>query len=106
MGQADTKQSSPDFVLELEMGLSHQEFFRILPKAYPAGSYTVSDWTVTFDKGAYTECISLAEEWVRKLSAVVSLPATLVTLTMFGGTEADFKAFVWDFQMHYYRGGG
>ena len=101
-----TIQHDPEWLVSIEMGLSHREFFRILPKAYAGVEYTVAERLVRFEDAEKSVEIRLSEEWPVQLGPSLVLPRTQVDFAFFGHSEAEREAFLWHFKMHYFRGGG
>lgn len=88
-----------------EMGVSHREFFAILPRVLKERSYRrVQDEVLVHDEGGAIR-IRLAPEGERRIASMV-LPSTRVELTFEGLEEQQAAAFVADFDLHFRRGGG
>lgn len=92
-------------VIEKEMGISHADFFRILPGALGSGAYTVSGNRFTFKEGARVFTIDLGEEGVRQI-ALMRMPQTKIKLTFEGyDAEAREQALA-RFWRYFQKGGG
>ena len=93
------------FTFRREMGLSHQEFFRNLPKAMGDLAYSVCESTVMARSGSRTLRITLAPEQERRI-ALLRLPVTWVSFAFEGYTEREVNDFIGGFERSYQRGGG
>ena len=88
-----------------EMGISHREFFRTLPRAMDGCRYEVSDRVVRVRTDDRLALIRLGPETVRSIAAM-RLPATRIEFTFSGYTDAQAKEFLDHFDLHFRRGGG
>ena len=88
-----------------EMGVSHREFFEILPRVLKKRRYRRTDDEVLVDDAGGAIRISLAPEGERRIASMV-LPTTRVELTFEGLGAQQAEAFVADFDLHFRRGGG
>ncbi len=89
-----------------QMGISHADFYRLLPHALDSEAYTVQDDVVTFDgDDGRSVHILLGPEWERRI-ALLHIPVTDVTITFDGYDAAGIEAFLLHFDHSYQRGGG
>ncbi len=88
-----------------EMGVSHQEILRIVPRLAPAGETTVTGNRVVIEADGRRVEITLEEEGSRSLG-IVQLPVTWVELAFYGHSEAQVKAFLEQFEQRFQRAGG
>lgn len=92
-------------VYEKEMGITHAEFFRLLPVALGSDQY------VTHSKGASLETdgrsvkIELGPESIRQIALLV-IPRTPVTLILEEYSDTEAEDFLRTFDRAYQRGGG
>jgi hypothetical protein len=88
-----------------EMGISHSEFFRLLPRAMVGFHYHVSGGKVRVSVGDRSVAMELGPESVRSIAAM-RLPVTKIEFMFSGYTDAEAKAFLDQFDLHFRRGGG
>jgi hypothetical protein len=88
-----------------EMGLSHREFLRTLPRALEGRGYQRDGNTIVIDEPPRRLTIHLACEEKRQI-ALLQLPVTRVTFAFSGYTEAETDAFMQRFTRYFQRGGG
>lgn len=88
-----------------QMGITHADFYRLLPHALDSEAYSVVDDVVTFTGEGRSVHISLAPEWERRI-ALLHIPVTEVTITFDGYDDAGIDAFLLHFDHSYQRGGG
>ena len=91
--------------IDKEMGISHAEFFRILPAALPGFHLTLKDGIVDANDGERRVEISLAPEGRRRI-ALLELPVTRVRLVLRGYGNEEAGAVVTRFDRAFQRGGG
>ena len=96
--------SGPVVVVK-EMGISHREFFRTLPRAMDGFDYGVADGVVRVRAGDKLALIQLGPETVRSIASM-RLPATRIEFTFSGYTDAEARKFLDHFDLHFRRGGG
>lgn len=89
-----------------EMGVSHAEFFRILPRFAGDLEPVVTDRRVVLSDGGRTAELILSDERERTLSPVVRLPYTVVEIVLTGYGEAERKALMQRFDQCFQKGGG
>lgn len=93
------------FRIVKEMGISHAEFFRVLPKLLQGvESETEGNRVRIHEDGGSVEIV-LGPEQVRSLG-LVRLPYTNVELIFHQLDEARRRAFVAEFELQFFRGGG
>jgi hypothetical protein len=88
-----------------EMGLSHAEFLRTLPRALEGSPYQRDGNNIVIREPRRQLIIQLAPEGKRQI-ALLQLPVTQVTFTFSGYTAADIDAFMQRFARYFQRGGG
>ena len=88
-----------------EMAITHQDFFRLLPKAIVGRDYQREGTKVLIEDGDKRVVISLSEESTRKIASLV-LPLTCVTVQIEGFSESEQKTFLDRFYLAYQKGGG
>jgi hypothetical protein len=91
--------------VEKEMSISHNDFFRILPKALDGEDYRVDGNRVVAGSGGRRLEITLSEETRRRI-ALLSLPVTHVRLDFIGYREDEAAATLAKFDRGFQRGGG
>jgi hypothetical protein len=89
-----------------EMGVSHQDFFRVLPRVMGGVAYAVEGRTVRLAGEGRTLEMRLSEEHRRSLGNIVHLPYTMVELVFTGYSAEDRTAFLAEFERQFFRGGG
>ena len=95
----------PDIAYSREMGVTHADFFRILPKAMGDHPYTIDGDTVHGSVAPGTLEIHLGEQRVRRI-ALMAIPYAVVSFTFRGVPEAHQQAFKQHFDLYFQRGGG
>jgi hypothetical protein len=92
-------------VIEKEMGITHSDFFRTIPRALGSEDYEQSpDGVVLKSDGRQLE-IKIGPQGERRIALMV-IPRTQVTLIFTGYLEADVKSAVKRFDMMFKKGGG
>jgi len=88
-----------------EMGVSHADFFRILPKAMAGTPYEVDGLTVrgSVDQGEVV--ITVGAEQVRRI-ALLAIPYCEVSFDYRNLTQAQIDTFDATFYLSFQRGGG
>ena len=89
-----------------QMGITHADFFRLLPRAMGENPYDLSNCTVRATLSDGSVVITLGEEKERKLSALVIMPYADVTFDYYGVPEEVRAAFERHFHLRYMRGLG
>lgn len=92
-------------VITREMGLTHKEFFRTLPKVLDGQRYQIADSMITVAEPPRRLTIHLGPEGERRI-AMLRLPTTAVSLRFVDYTEAEIDEFMTRFGRYYQRGGG
>jgi hypothetical protein len=87
----------------LEMSLSREEFFRLLPAA--VGAFAVDGEMVRWFAGDRTRTIRLVHLADRRVGSVV-LPRHRVEIVLEACSEAEGEAFMERFHRAFLRGGG
>ncbi|MGQ7848369.1 hypothetical protein ACUNV4_27975 [Granulosicoccus sp. 3-233] len=95
----------PPITYSREMGLTHADFWRLLPRAMGSHPYSVEGNRVVanVDNGKLEITIGPSQE--RRI-ALLRLPYSLVSFSFEGVTEAQQQAFKAHFDLHFQRGGG
>jgi hypothetical protein len=88
-----------------EMGITHAEFFRLLPAALAGHSYTFQPDGVLITDGDRCITITLSQESQRILGRL-SLPVTRVDFVFSGYAKPEADTFMAQFKLHFQRGGG
>lgn len=94
-----------EHVVDKEMGVTHKEFLRLLPRAVGGADTRVDGCEIRVRDGGRTLRIELSEESVRRLGNF-RLPVTHVRLTFAGYSEAERTAALDRFWRIYQKGGG
>ncbi|MBL6933234.1 MAG: hypothetical protein ISR45_09820 [Rhodospirillales bacterium] len=92
-------------VISKEMGITHQEFFRNIPRALGTDEYVKNEDGVIVDDGSRRLEIAISEQGERRI-ALFTLPVTHVTLTFRGYTEKGVAETMAAFDLAFQRGGG
>ena len=87
------------------MAITHADFFRSIPNALDGETQTVSGATMRLESDAGTWTIELGPEGKRQI-ALLAVPATVVTLTFEGYSDAARKKALERFDRAFQRGGG
>ena len=95
----------PEIRYSREMGLTDDDFWRILPKAMGAHPYRVDGRVVHGDVHGGRVEIVLGPQQERRI-ALLRLPFSEVSFTFRGVTEAEQQAFKRHFDLYFQRGGG
>ena len=91
--------------VDKEMGLSHEDFFRALPRALNGIEHSVQSDRVIVREGERSVTLELAPQTSRVLGAM-RLPTTRVKLTFSGYNSRQAADFLAAFDLHFRRGGG
>ena len=91
--------------VEKEMAVTHGDFFRTLPKALGTNGFKRSGEKVVLEDGEKRLEIALGPERERKI-ANLAVPATDVTLTFSGYTDAEASQALKLFDRMFQKGGG
>ena len=87
------------------MGLSHADFFRLLPSAMGDHPYRIDGNTVHGEVGQGTVEIKLGPQQERRIALMV-IPFARVSFHFRGVTQADQELFKSHFDLRFQRGGG
>ncbi len=91
--------------IDKEMGISHRDFFRILPGALDTTDYRIDGRSVFVGEGSRRLNIVLSPETERRI-ALLSLPVTQVSLEFVGYDAEEAAAALERFDRAFQRGGG
>lgn len=97
--------NSLDIAYSREMGLTHDDFWRLLPRAMGEHVYDVDGTTVRADVNTGKLEITIGPPLERKI-ALLRLPYSVVSFRFTGVSETDQLAFKAHFDLHFQRGGG
>ena len=87
------------------MGISHAEFFRILPPVIRDFPSRIDDRVVQIDDGPRRVTMTLGRQVERSLGAM-SLPGFELHFTFSGYEQSGVDAFMARFETVFHRGGG
>ncbi len=87
------------------MGLTHADFYRLLPKAMGEHAYQLTGRTVLASLFDGTLKIELGEQQIRRI-ALLAIPFAEVSFAYRGITTAQEKTFKAHFDLYFRRGGG
>lgn len=93
------------FIVEKEMGLTHDDFFRIIPRALGSGDFEKTGTGVVLTDGDKRLEISLGPERRRKI-ALMEIPACDVRLEFSAYSESEREASLDLFDRMFQKGGG
>ncbi len=88
-----------------EMGITHADFFRILPRVLDGYSYRTAGAVVTASQAQQRLILRLGPEGERRL-ARLRLPVTQVRFEFDGYTSEQAGALLDRFKRYFHRGGG
>lgn len=94
-----------EYVVDKEMGTTHKEFFRLLPKAFAAAKIDVDGLDVRVSEGGQQLRIELSGETERRLGNF-RLPVIHARLTFSGYSEDEREAALERFWRAFQKGGG
>ena len=94
-----------EHVVDKEMGYSHAEFLRLLPKAVEGSDIAVDGRVIRVRDGDRRLRIDLSEESVRRIGNF-RLPVTHARLTFSGYSEDERDAALERFWRAFQKGGG
>jgi hypothetical protein len=92
-------------VFARQMGISHAEFFRILPPVVEAFPHRIEDKVVRVENGARGLTLTLGPEVRRRLGAM-RLPGFELRFEFRGYLQSEVDAFMGRFDTVFHRGGG
>lgn len=96
---------SDDVVITKEMGISHEEFFRNIPRVPDTDDYLTNGDGIVIESEGKSLSISISEQSERRIALIV-LPVTNVTLTFSGYDEVGVRDVMEKFDRAFQRGGG
>jgi len=88
-----------------EMGVSHDDFFRLLPRAMGDTPYTVEGMKVLGNLSEGSVTIELGEQQVRRI-ALMAIPFAEVKFSFDGVSDDERTQFMTYFDLRFQRGGG
>ncbi|MGR9108698.1 MAG: hypothetical protein ACU843_17405 [Gammaproteobacteria bacterium] len=88
-----------------EMGLGHEEFFRILPLAIEKRPWSIDHDRISIADPRGTVEIKIYPETARKIGAL-RLPVTVLEISFQGFECAEITKFMQRFDLGFRRGGG
>jgi hypothetical protein len=88
-----------------ELGLTHAEFYRMLPPAVAHREFTVEDDRVRIEDGHRRVTIELGPQRYRRIASL-RLPFLEARFTFVGFAPAELDAFMARFRRYFQRGGG
>jgi len=91
--------------IEKEMGYTHADFFRLLPRAMGANPYEINGLEVNCNLPSGSLRITLGEERERQLVLVV-MPYTNVTFEYTNVSDEDRERFIKYFELRFMKGLG
>jgi hypothetical protein len=97
--------SHPEIAYSREMGLTHNDFWRLLPRAMGEHAYEILDNTVHAKVHGGTLRIDLGEIQERRIASV-RLPYAVVSFQFNDIAASDQQVFKAHFDLHFQRGGG
>lgn len=97
--------SIPDIAYVDDMGLTHADFFRLLPSAMGEHPYTIEGMSVDGQVHQGTVRITLGAQQERRI-ALMRIPHAQVSFHFKGVTKAEQEAFKEYFDLRFQRGGG
>jgi hypothetical protein len=90
----------------LDMGITHADFFRLLPSAITPYDMHINQNVIEIFGQQRSVIITLGVEQIRRLSAHVSFPSTEVEFSFEHFADAQREAFLHLFHLHFHRGCG
>jgi hypothetical protein len=90
----------------LDMGITHADFFRLLPAAITPYAMRIKENMIEIFSQQRRVNITLGVEQIRRLSDHVSFPSTKVAFSFEQFTDAQREAFLHRFHLHFHRGCG
>ena len=91
--------------IQKEMGYTHADFFRLLPRAMGDTPYEINGLVVTCSLPTGSLIISLGEERERRLVLVV-IPCTTITFEYVNVSEEEREKFDKYFELRFMKGLG
>lgn len=87
------------------MGVSHSEFFSVLPRLLGQDHYRVQGNRVVYENDGQRVTLTLGPERQRKIASI-TLPITLVEVSLEGFSDREQVEFMERFDLRFRRGGG
>ncbi len=97
--------SSEQMTVHKEMGITHDDLFRLLPSLAEPFDFSVSEQQITISCDNQIVTIKYSKERIRKIASFV-LPVTDLDLVFTGFDQQQVKEFITKFDRVYQRGGG
>ncbi len=95
-----------EVVVEKDMALTHRDFFRLVPKAFPDGNYRLLPTGLVRNESEGRKlAITLGPQGERRI-ALLSIATTPVTLTFTGYADDQRTATLIEFDRAFQKGGG
>lgn len=91
--------------IDKEMGYTHADFFRLLPRAMGDNPYVIDGLQVQCTLPSGSLKITLGKECERRLFLVV-MPYTNITFEYYGVSEEDRETFIKYFDLRFMKGLG
>jgi len=92
-------------IFSKEMGVTHADFFRLLPRAMGDTPYTIQGMKVLGELPGGSITIELGEQQVRRI-ALMAIPYAEVSFAFNGIDEEARTGFMKYFDLRFQRGGG
>jgi len=96
---------SEPVIINKEMGITHSDFFRTIPRALGSEDYIRSANGIVLETEGQNLEIIIGPEGERRIALMV-IPRTEITMTFSGYSDDDIKAAVKRFDMMFKKGGG
>ena len=104
-GHLSPVDNTPDIIYSRDMGLTHADFFRLLPAAMGPHTYRIDGNTVSGEINDGTVEIRLGEQQERRI-ALMCIPFATVDFAFRGVTKEQQETFKANFDLRFQRGGG
>ena len=88
-----------------DMGITHADFFRLLPKAVNGRTYSVEQNKVNIVEAERQVVLSLSPQGERVIASL-RLPTTRVDFAFSNYSKAEVDRFMAHFELYFRRGGG
>lgn len=97
---------APSRQVHKEMGVTHAEFFRVLPRVVEGMAVHTEGRIVTASGVGRRVEFVLGEEGRRRVGPTFAMPVTPVDIRLYGFDESAASAFLAKYDHHFFRGGG